>query len=65
MRFSCWFDFSASDLVCQARLLAGMVARHKGNSIKVFMVFVEKYSDLAPTLVKTCILMKGLCYNYL
>lgn len=31
MTFSCCFDFNASGFVCQVRLLAVMVARHKGN----------------------------------
>lgn len=41
---SCWVNFSASGIVCQAGLPAVVVARQQGNSQKMFMVLVEKAS---------------------
>lgn len=45
--FSCYFDFSGSEFVCQARMLGWLVARHKGNSEIIVMLLVDKYGGIA------------------
>ena len=41
----CYFDFSASGMVCQVRLLARAVARHKRDGMNPLVVCVEKSGD--------------------
>ena len=41
----CYFDFSASGMVCQVRLLARAVARHRGDGLNPLVVCVEKSGD--------------------
>lgn len=40
-----YFDFSVSGMHCQVRLLDKMDARHKGNSVCEFWIFVEKAGE--------------------
>ena len=47
-----YFDFSLSEMVCQVRLLAVLVANHKGISRISIMVLVEKWYNLGMAYIR-------------
>lgn len=60
---SCYFDFSVCVLNCQVRLLAMLVASHKGISGFLLMVSVDKYSGFVVYLFDRLVAMLQLKYG--